>query len=226
MASEEATAQAFVKELLAVASPIGFKTVTMYVILDRVCKDRTREILENFAKSEPRLKVVWAPENKNVVDAYVRGYREALAGGSDWILEIDAGNSHRPEDLAQFFDKMADGYDCVFGSRFMRGGRMYNCGIKRVVISRGGTWLTNALLGTRLKDMTSGFEMFTRKTLEMVLDKGIRSRGPFFQTEIKFYCRGLKIIEVPIQYRGASHSIGQSALSDSFSNLWRLRKEK
>ena len=226
MASEEETALPFVKDALAVCAPRGFKSVTMYVVLDYACRDRTREILEKFAKNEPRLNVVWAPENKNVVDAYMRGYREALAGGNDWILEIDAGGSHRPEDISQFFEKMAEGYDCVFGSRFMRGGRMYDSGFKRVVISRGGSLLANVLLGTRLKDMTSGFEMFTRAALEMVLRKGIQSRSPFFQTEIKFYCRDLKIIEVPIQYRGASHAINQSALKDSFSNLWRLRKEK
>ena len=55
-----------------------------------------------------------------------------------------------------------------------------------------------------------------------MLDKGIRSRGPFFQTEIKAYCRRLKVLEVPIQYRGASHQVGSAALRDSFRNLWRL----
>ncbi len=70
--------------------------------------------------------------------------------------------------------------------------------------------------------MTSGFEMFTRRALEEILRKGIRSRGPFFQTEIKAYCRNLRIAEVPIQYRAASHDVNNAALKDSFSNLWRL----
>ena len=75
--------------------------------------------------------------------------------------------------------------------------------------------------------MTSGFEMFSRKTLSWVLDdRGIASRGPFFQTEIKTYCRNLKITELPIHYRAASHNIGKSALKDSFKNLFRLWKLK
>lgn len=223
MASEEGNALSFVRDVLAMCSPCNFKSVTMFVVLDRVSKDRTRELLEGFSKTESRLTVLWSPENRNVVDAYTRGYREALEMGSDWILEIDAGYSHRPEEIPQFFDKMSEGYDCVFGSRFMRGGAMTDSGIRRVVISRGGTLLSNLLLGTKLKDMTSGFEMFKRAALESVLKKGIESKGPFFQTEIKFHCRTFKIAEVPIHHRGANHTVGSSAISDSLRHLWRLR---
>lgn len=222
MASEEQTALPFVNAVLEQCHSRDFKKVTFFAILDRACKDNTLELLREHAKEQPQLRVVWAPENKGVVDAYVRGYREALAAGCDWILEIDAGFSHQPEDIPQFFDKMLEGYDCVFGSRFCRGGNISDSSFKRRLISRGGTVLANSLLGTKLKDMTSGFEMFSRRTLEGVLDRGIKSRGPFFQTEIKTYCRNLRITEVPIQYRAASHDVNNKALKDSFSNLWRL----
>jgi dolichol-phosphate mannosyltransferase len=145
-----------------------------------------------------------------------------LNAGCDWILEIDAGFSHQPSDIPQFFEKMRQGYDCVFGSRFCEGGTISDSSTKRKLISSGGTILANLLLGTKLKDMTSGFEMFTRDALMEVIKRGIKSRGPFFQTEIKAYCRRLKITEVPIQYRAASHNVGNQALKDSFSNLWRL----
>jgi dolichol-phosphate mannosyltransferase len=222
MANEEASAVRFVEAVLAQCEPRGFKSVHFFVVLDRVSKDRTRELLEEMKKETPALEVVWSPENRSVVDAYVRGYREALNAGCDWILEIDAGFSHQPSDIPQFFDKMSEGYDCVFGSRFCAGGSISDSSTKRKFISRGGSLLANLLLGTKLKDMTSGFEMFTRGALEEVLRKGIRSRGPFFQTEIKVYCRNLRIVEIPIQYRAASHNVGNQALKDSFSNLWRL----
>ena len=222
MANEEDCASAFVDQVLAQCASRGFKSVAFFAILDKKSTDRTREILENLKTAQTDLRVVWAPENRNVVDAYVRGYREALNTGCDWILEIDAGFSHQPADISQFFDKMSQGYDCVFGSRFCRGGSMSETALSRRVISRGGTILSNLFLGTSLKDMTSGFELFTRRSLEYVLNRGIRSRGPFFQVEVKTYCRNLKIAEVPIQYRAASHQVGKAALKDSFSSLWRL----
>ena len=227
MASESDTAVRFVDAVLEKCRARDFKAINFFAVLDNACKDNTRELLEAHAKENPELRVVWAPENRGVVDAYVRGYRAALDHGCDWILEIDAGFSHDPADIPQFFDAMRQGYDAVFGSRFMPGGAITDSAFKRKFISKGGSVLANLLLGTRLADMTSGFELFTRKTLAWVLDeRGIASRGPFFQTEIKTYCRNLKITEVPIHYRAASHDVGQSALKDSFKNLLRLWKLK
>ena len=222
MANEEISAAAFVSEVLEKCRQEGFKSVTFFAILDRKSTDQTRNILDNLARRQTDLRVVWAPQNKCVVDAYLVGYHEALTAGCDWVLEIDAGFSHQPSDISQFFTRMREGYDCVFGSRFCRGGSIKESSLRRYLISRGGSIVSNALLGTSLKDMTGGFELFSRSTLQHVLDKGIRSRGPFFQTEIKAYCRRLKVVEVPIQYRGARHQVGSAALKDSFSNLWRL----
>jgi dolichol-phosphate mannosyltransferase len=152
----------------------------------------------------------------------MRGYKEALALHPDWILEIDAGFSHRPEDIPVLFRKMEEGYDCVFGSRFIDGGSLSDSSRKRYWISWGGTILTNLLLGTTLRDMTSGFQLFTREALQQIVDRGIRSRGPFFQTEMKTYARRMKITEAPIHYRAASHAVGNKQIKDAFSNLWRL----
>jgi len=220
MANERATAVEFVNAVLARRE--GFREVIFFAILDNACKDGTTEILRSLQKEQPQLNVVWAPEDRCVVDAYIRGYREALQAGCDWILEIDAGFSHQPSEMAQFFDKMLEGYDCVFGSRFCRGGSMSESSLGRRIISRGGSTLANILLGTKLKDMTSGFEMFTRSALEMVLARGIKSRAHFFQTEIKVYCRKLKVAEVPISYRAPSVSVDKLVLKDALCNLFRL----
>jgi len=226
MANERDTAERFVREVLAACEPFRFKSLTFFAVLDRVSKDGTVDLLRDLEKEQPALRVVWAPENRSVVDAYLRGYREALDAGCDWILEIDAGYSHSPADIPQFFRKMLEGYDCVFGSRFCPGGRITDSSFKRKVISRGGTALTNFLLGTKLKDMTSGFELFTRAALERVLERGIHSRGHFFQTEIKAHCHGLRITEVPIHYRAASNSVNNNVLKDAFRSLWRLYRTR
>jgi dolichol-phosphate mannosyltransferase len=175
---------------------------------------------------DPRLVPVWAPENRCVVDAYKRGYREAISAGADWVLEIDAGFSHRPSDIPLFFETMAQGYDCVFATRFAKGGKIEGSSFQREMISRGGTLLTNLLLRTRLSDMTSGFQLFKREVLEAVLHKGIFSRGPFFQTEMKAYCYRLNFAEIPITYSMASHAVGASSIKESLQQLWRLYQLK
>jgi dolichol-phosphate mannosyltransferase len=222
MANERDTAVRFVREVLAACQPFQFKSLTFFAVLDRVSRDGTLDLLRELEATVPQLRVVWAPENRCVVDAYLRGYREALDAGCDWVLEIDAGYSHQPSDIPRFFEKMLEGHDCVFGSRFSHGGRITESSLKRQVISRGGTFLTNLLLGTRMTDMTSGFELFSRHALQEVLRRGINSRGHFFQTEIKAHCHGLRLAEVPIHYRAASDSVNNNVLKDAFVNLWRL----
>ncbi|MEO1374821.1 MAG: glycosyltransferase [Cyanobacteria bacterium J06635_10] len=224
MANEASLATKFIKQTLEQCE--GFACVTFFVVIDSVSTDGTLDILLALAEIEPRLNVVWAPENRCVVDAYIRGYFEAIYAGCDWILEIDAGFSHQPSDIPQFFTKVLQGYDCVFGSRFCRGGKISNSSLNRRLISLGGTLLTNLLLGTKLKDMTSGFEMFSNQTLKYILRKGIKSKYHFFQTEIKFHCRHLKAAEVPIHYKAASPSVHNAAIKDSLKNLWKLFSQR
>ena len=221
MANEGERAVDFVDAVLAQCQQ--FREKKFLVVLDRANKDNTLDLMDEHAKTTPDLKVIWAPENRGPVDAYVRGYKEALALNPDWILEIDAGFSHQPDDIPVLFKTMAEGgYDCVFGSRFVKGGSISDSSKKRYWISWGGTFLTNMLLGTKLHDMTSGFQLFTREALQEIVDRGIQSRGPFFQTEMKTYARKMKIAEAPIQYRAASHNVGSKQIKDAFSNLWRL----
>lgn len=225
MANESATAEAFVKELLAQCDPI--RKVSLFVVFDNACTDGTIDTLRKSQQDDKRIKIVWAPANRCVVDAYVRGYREAIKAGCDWILEIDAGFSHQPSDLPKFFDVLSTGhYDCLFGSRFCKGGRLSEGTLKRHVISKGGTILSNLLLGTKLRDMTSGCQLFSRKALQHILNEGIKSRGHFFQTEVKAYCKNMNFIEVPIHYKNPSSNINKMVLNDAFWNLLTLFKKR
>lgn len=218
MANEGDRAVEFCRAVLRQCS--GFRRVTFFSIFDRANKDLSFDQMRQFSLTEPRLRVVWADESRCVVDAYMHGYREALRDGCDWILEIDAGFSHQPEEVPQFFDAMDTGIDCVFGSRFI--GRFIESSLKRRFISWGGTRITNLLLGTSQTDMTSGFELFSRDALNMVLSRGVRSKAHFFQTEIKVFCRNLRFVEVPITYRAASPRLGSASIREAFVQLWHL----
>ena len=224
MANERNVAAAFVEQVLAYCRPVG--TVQFFAVLDHKSRDGTLELMRGLAHSHSGVRVVWAPENRSVVDAYMRGYHEALNSDADWILEIDCGFSHQPSDIPKFLAAMAQGYDCAFGSRFCEDGRMSDSPFSRYVISRGGTLLANLLLGTTLQDMTSGFQMFTRRALVAILDKGIRSRGHFFQTEMKVHARHMRVAEIPIHYRAASDSVNRQVLADALRNLGHLWKQR
>jgi dolichol-phosphate mannosyltransferase len=196
----------------------------IYCVIDEACHDRTRTIVERISSGEPRVMLIWAPENRCIVDAYFRGYRAAYDDGCEWILEMDAGFSHLPEQIPQFLNAMAKGYDFVGGSRFMRGGS-HASPWTRVLVSWGGRVLANWLLKTQMSDMTSGFECFNRKAMQLVLQRGVVSKANFFQTEIRFIMHQLSWSEVPINYHNERYRLGRKCLTEAFQILWRLRQE-
>jgi len=121
---------------------------------------------------------------------------------------------------------MEQGYDFAAGSRFIGPGKIVDGRASRTAISRGGTALANWLLGTRMHDMCSGFECFSRRAMAFVVARGVHSRAHFFQTEIRFMLRDWRWIEVPIQYRAPSGRVPLRAITEAFSNLWRLRRTR
>ena len=75
MANEEADFEPFIDMLNFVMDELNPGNV--YFVIDKASKDRTLELCQELSQRDERFVTVWAPENKNVVDAYVRGLREA-----------------------------------------------------------------------------------------------------------------------------------------------------
>ncbi|MCF7855851.1 MAG: glycosyltransferase family 2 protein [Candidatus Pacebacteria bacterium] len=217
MANEEHDFAPFIKALTEALDEAEGGCV--YLVVDNASQDDTLKLCNTLSATDTRFVTVWAPENKNVVDAYLRGYREAYEKGHQSIIEMDAGLSHDPAQLQKFLDKLAAGYECVFGSRNMLGGSNAESPLRRRLLSRGGTFLANILLGTELTDMTSGYQGFTRKVVEQILGHKLRSRAHFYQTELRYLLRNRKWIEVPIHYRAPSPRISCKAVRNALACL-------
>ena len=221
VANEEATMGSVIEKILA----LPYDNLYLYPVIDSYSKDRTEEIIRSY---EPggRVKCIFYKESKGVISCYLEGYRQALCDGAECVLEMDGGGSHQPEEIPQFIEKLEEGYDCVWGSRFTEGGEMSHQPLYRKILSSGGTILANVVLGTKLKDMTSGFEGFQRHVLEsMNLDKFL-STGHMYQTEMRYYCRKLNCVEVPIHYIGGDSSLKFKSVIEALEILFKLKKHE
>lgn len=218
MANESADFDEFVSALQNTLDWIGSGSI--YFIVDKVSKDNTLELCQNLSEKDDRFHVIWAPENKNVVDAYLRGYREALKNGHDIIIEMDAGLSHDPRALPMFLRVLNEGNECAFGSRFINGGSIWDSNWKRTFLSKSGTYLSNILLGTKMYDMTSGFQGFHANIVQKFIDYGLLSKAHFYQTELRYLLRKTRYAEIPIHYRAPSPSVSKNAIKNSFSVLF------
>ncbi|MCR5216358.1 MAG: glycosyltransferase [Lachnospiraceae bacterium] len=221
-ANEESTIEQSIKEIMA------FKDwdLHLYIIIDRYSKDRTEEIIRNLQNQYEKLHLVFYQDAKGVATCYLYGFQVAIQEGADFIIEMDAGGSHNPKDIPRFIEKLSEGYECVWGSRYMKEGAVENLPLYRRFISRGGTILANVVLGTKLMDMTSGYEAFRSEVLqEMDLSKFL-SRGHMYQTEMRFYCRNRKAVELPIIYTGSTTVLKLKSVTDALSILFQLKKHE
>lgn len=224
LANEETEFHPFVSELIRVLD--RFKSGTVYFVVDNVSKDRTLSLCEELSKKDQRFITVWAPENRHLVDAYIRGYKAALESNHDIIIEMDAGLSHDPRAIPMFLRVLNEGNECVFGSRFIIGGSIYKSSYKRTVLSKGGTYLSNLLLGTKMYDMTSGYQGFHAGVVRQFVDYPLLSTGHFYQTELRYLLRRKRYAEVPIHYRAPSPNVSGTAIYNSLSVLWYYFKNR
>ena len=222
VANEEDTMERILDEILA----LPYDNLHIYPVIDNYSKDRTEEIIRKKAAENDRVKCIFYKGSRGVISCYLEGFRQALADGAERILEMDGGGSHLPSEIPQFLAKMEEGYDCVWGSRFMKGGSMRKQSLYRRILSQGGTILANLVLGTKLKDMTSGFECFQRRVLEAMDLSAFLSTGHMYQTEMRFYCRNLRTVEVPIHYVGTASSLKSSSVTEALRLLFQLKKNE
>ncbi len=144
--------------------------------------------------------------------AYLAGFRFALDGGADLVLEMDADFSHDPADLPRLI-AASDAADLVLGSRYVPGGGVTNWGLVRRALSRGGSAYARILLGVPVRDLTGGFKCFNRRVLEGIDLETVHADGYGFQIELTYRAvqAGFTVAEVPILFR--ERRVGQSKMT-------------
>ena len=218
VANEEETMAQVIQSVL----DLPYQDLYLYPIVDAYSKDRTEEIIRSF-ESTGRVKCIYFENSTGVISCYFEGFRQALKDGAERIIEMDGGGSHLPEEIPQFIEKLEEGYECVWGSRFIDGGRLEHDPLYRRILSKGGTILSKLVLKTKLKDMTSGFEAFTKDVLERFDFDKFLSKGHMYQTEMRYYCRDLRTIEVPIHYLAGKSSLKVKSVIEALKILFKLK---
>jgi dolichol-phosphate mannosyltransferase len=126
--------------------------------------DRTEDILRALASEHRSVRYV---NNKppHGFGFAVRCGLDNFTGGAVALYMADA--SDRPEDLIAFFRAMEDqDVDCVFGSRFVRGGKIIDYPWHKLPINRLANLFVQALFGLRYNDVTNAFKLYRREVID------------------------------------------------------------
>jgi dolichol-phosphate mannosyltransferase len=187
------------------------------LIVDDGSPDGTGEIADRLAAEFAAVRVLHRDRKEGLGRAYLAGFAEALEGGAELVLEMDADFSHAPRDVPRLIAAAGDA-DLVLGSRYVEGGGVDNWGLVRRALSRGGSWYARVVLRVPVRDLTGGFKCFRRAALESLNLSGVHADGYGFQIELTYRTiqSGFRVTEVPITFRdrrvGASKMTARIAL--------------
>jgi dolichol-phosphate mannosyltransferase len=194
------------------------------LVIDDGSPDGTGELADRLAGELGFVDVLHRPAKEGLGPAYLAGFREALAGGAELVLEMDCDFSHNPADVPRLIAAAEEGADVVLGSRYVAGGGVTDWGLVRRAISRGGSIYTELFLRMGVKDPTGGFKCFRRTVLETIDLGAITAKGYAFQIETTYRARkaGFRVVEVPITF--SDRELGRSKMSRAIvlEAIWRV----
>lgn len=115
----------------------------------------------------------------------------------DCVAVVMADMSDRPEDLVAFYRKLEEGYDCVFGSRWMRGGYTVDYPRHKLFLNRLTNTIIRALFGIRYNDTTNAFKLYRRETVKGLMPILSHHFNVTVELPLKAIVRGYSYAVVP-----------------------------
>jgi dolichol-phosphate mannosyltransferase len=168
------------------------------VVLDH-CTDDTAEVLNGLRPALPTLRTV-ANRGAGGFGFAVRRGLDAMQGDAVVIVMADASDD--PRDIVQYYRKLEDGFDCVFGSRFMAGASVRNYPVHKLWLNRFGNVLIRLLFGIRYNDTTNAFKCFRREVIEGLRPFLANHFNLTVELPLKAIVRGYRWTVVPTNWYG------------------------
>jgi dolichol-phosphate mannosyltransferase len=194
------------------------------LVVDDNSPDGTGRIADGLAAAHAEVHVLHRPGKAGLAAAYIAGFERALAGGADYVFEMDADFSHDPADLPRLLEAARTGADVVVGSRYVRGGGVDGWSRSRQLLSRLGGLYARVVLGSPIRDLTGGFKCFRAGAIAAIGIGDLAAGGFAFQVETTYRAAraGLRIAEVPIVFR--ERRAGRSKMSPAIAAeaIWRI----
>lgn len=172
------------------------------LIVDDSSPDGTGQFADFLAATDEHIRVLHRSAKNGLGRAYLDGFARAIAGGYQFVIEIDADGSHDPLELPAMLELARDGADLVIGSRWVPGGQVRNWPWIRQAISRAGNGYSRWVLRSRVRDLTAGFRVYRVSSLEALSLTDVSSQGYCFQVELAWLMEraGKSIVEHPITF--------------------------
>ena len=181
-------------------------------------KDATLQVLEELALTMPTLRYI-TNEGPNGFGYAIRKGLENFTG--DCVAIVMADLSDSPADLIKFYTTMVEGgWDCVFGSRFMRGSKVIDYPKYKRMVNRTANLIIKVLFRISYNDTTNAFKLYKKETIE-----GLKPfMAPHFnltvELPLKAIIRGYTYTVVPNSWTNRKYGVSNLKLREMGSRYF------
>jgi dolichol-phosphate mannosyltransferase len=181
------------------------------IVVDDGSSDQTWELLQDLAQRMPQLQPVQNTGLHGFGRAIIHGL-DRLTGDAVVIMMADESDDCR--DVVRYWQELNNGYDCVFGSRFVKGGGTIDYPYVKMFFNRLANKFLQLLFGIKLNDTTNAFKAYRREVID-----GCRPLiAPHFnltvELPLKAIVRGFSWTMIPITWRNRRSGVAKLKIKE------------
>lgn len=168
--------------------------------------DSTPQILNNIAGSRKAVKIVQSQSPKG----FGRAIRKGLDAVSGDIVVIYMGDgSDDAADVVKYYHKILEGYDCVFGSRFIKGSKVEAYPKVKLILNRLGNKLIQLLFFIKYNDVSNAFKAYRKEVIVAMQPLVSQHFNITVEMPLKSIIRGFSCAVVPINWNGRGSGVSK-----------------
>lgn len=181
------------------------------IAVDDNSTDSTANVVAELSSKRPNIKIV----HRNPPNGFGRAIREGLMHVEGDAVAIVMGDlSDDPKDIVRCFRKIEEGYDCVFGSRFIKGSMVKDYPLLKLAINRLANNFIRVLFLIKANDITNAFKVYRRKVIEAVLPLEASYFNITVELPLKAIVKGFSFIQIPINWYGRKSGVSKLGIRE------------
>ena len=176
------------------------------VVVNDYSTDGTENVLRDLGKTLPTMRYV----TNHVPNGFGLAIRKGLEYFSGDAVAIVMGDgSDSPGDVVRCFRKLEEGYECVFGSRFIKGSRVVDYPIHKLLLNRLANTFVQTLFGLRYNDVTNAFKCYRREVIEGTEPLISKHFNLTVELPLKAIVRGYSYAVIPVSWTNRKTGISK-----------------
>ena len=188
----------------------GIRDIEILVVNDN-SSDRTEAILQELCLRYACLRYLNNVPPHGFGFAVRRGLEE-FRGECVCIVMADLSDS--PQDVVLYYGKMREGFECVFGSRFIKGSKIIDYPQFKLVINRMANWFIKRLFNLPYNDVTNAFKCYRRDVMDGLQPLLSHHFNLTVELPLKAIVRGYNYAIVPISWTNRAAGVSKLKLQE------------